>query len=104
MSLRVRVSPEAEVDLFEVYAWYEEAQPGLGTLFLDSVETALHYVAQNPLAGREVHDEIRRVLTHRFPYGLTYTIKEDAIFVLGCFHLRRDPTLWRSRSPRPPDA
>lgn len=35
--------------------WYEEAQPGLGTLFLDSVETALNYVAQNPLAGREVH-------------------------------------------------
>lgn len=51
MSLRVRVSPESEVDLFESYAWYEEAQPGLGTLFLDSVETALNYVAQDPLAA-----------------------------------------------------
>lgn len=104
MRLGVRVSPEAEADIAEVYAWYEQAQPGLGSLFLESVDGALSQVAQFPASGRVVLGEIRRVLTHRFPYGLSYVVDDDEIFVLGCFHLRRDPDVWSSRSRGSRDA
>lgn len=84
----------------DAFAWYEEAQPGLGSVFLDSVDAALSRAAEFPRSGRVVHGEIRRVLTPRFPYGLSYVIDDDELFVLGCVHLRRDPYVWRSRGSR----
>lgn len=48
MTLRVRVSPRAEMDLADLYLWYEEARQGLGSVFLASVEAALAQVAEFP--------------------------------------------------------
>lgn len=104
MSLRIRVSPEAQADLKGAYVWYEQAQEGLGEIFLDSVDQALNRVAEFPESGRIVDGDIRRVLTPRFPYGLSYVVDQDEIFVLGCFHLRRDPQVWTSRLPGSRDA
>ena len=97
MTFRVRVSPKAEADLTDIYEWYEQAQPGLGSTFLNSVDVTLRQVAEFPASGRLMHTDTRRVLMRRFPYGLSYVINEDDIFVLACFHLRRDPDVWRSR-------
>ena len=66
MSLRIRVSPGAEADLAGAYAWYEQAQTGLGAIFLDSVDQALQRVAEFPESGRIVEGDIRRALTSRF--------------------------------------
>jgi len=104
VTLRIRVSPEAKADLADAFRWYEQAQTGLGLLFLDAVDATLTRVAEFPESGHIVAGEIRRVLTHRFPYGLSYAVDQDEVFVLGCFHLRRDPQVWKSRSTGSPDA
>lgn len=105
MTLRIRLSPEAETDVAEIYQWYEQARTGLGDRFVQAVDTALRQVADYPQMGRPLHRGIRRVLLQRFPYGVSYVFDHTELFVLGCLHLRRNPGVWRSREPPPqPDA
>ena len=97
VTLQVSLSAEADADIATIYNWYENAQTGLGHKFIESVDGALEQIAQFPESGRLVRGEIRRILTRRFPYGLLYIVGDGEVVVLGCFHLRRDPSVWSSR-------
>lgn len=100
MSARVRVTPEAEADIQEAYVWYQQAGQDLGSQFLDAVKGTLSQVAGHPQAFGVVHGPIRRALLRRFPYGVFYILEEEDVVVLGCFHARRDPTVWKIRGRR----
>lgn len=97
MTLPVVIRPEAEADLAEAFAWYEERRPGLGDRFLLSVDAALSGIQRYPESSPAVHRPIRRLLLRRFPYGVFYTVEESAIVVLAVFHCGRDPRRWRER-------
>ena len=44
----IRLHPEAELDLAEVFTWYEEQSPGLGGEFLDEAGALLKRIARFP--------------------------------------------------------
>ena len=69
MTLEVRLRPEAEQDLADAAAWYEEQRQGLGHEFLDEVLTMLSSIAETPLMYPNVHRNTRRAIIHRFPFG-----------------------------------
>lgn len=100
MTLRVRVTPEAQADLAEGRDWYEAASPGLGDAFIAEVESSIRSAADWPNAATLVDDAIRRVLVARFPYGLFYVVEDETLMVLGCVHVRRHPRVWMSRRPK----
>ncbi len=52
-----------------------------------------------PLAWPRMEENIRRVLVHRFPYGVLYSNEGDPLHVLAVMHLRRQPGYWRERLP-----
>ncbi len=96
--MSVRLTPEAEADLTEAYAWYRARGVALGDDFLVSFETIISSIDAHPEAFPEVHSRIRRALLRRFPYCVFYTVDSDGAVVLGCFHARRSPTAWKRRS------
>ena len=104
MTLRVRVTPEAQADLDEAQDWYEAARPGLGLELLEAIESALRFAADWPDAAPVVDGSTRRVLISRFPYGLFYAVENDELVLLGCVHVRRHPRVWRRRLRPPPKA
>ena len=55
MTLEVRLRSEAEQDLADAAAWYEEQRQGLGHEFLDEVLTMLSSIAETPLMHPNVH-------------------------------------------------
>ena len=97
MKSRVVIRPEAEADLADAFAWYEERRAGLGERFLLCVEAALAAIERYPASFPTVHQQVRRALLRRFPYGIFYTIEPNAIVVLAVFHCGRDPRRWRER-------
>jgi plasmid stabilization system protein ParE len=98
VTVRVRLTPEAEADIAEAYTWYEDAQTGIGDRFLEAIDEQLRWIGDWPEASPVVHQAIRRSLVRQFPYGLFYIVEDDELIVLGCFHARRDPSGWERRT------
>jgi len=41
---------------------------------------------------------VRRARVKLFPYALFYVVDGDELLVIACFHSRRDPRRWQSRT------
>jgi plasmid stabilization system protein ParE len=89
--------PEAETEFLAAIDWYEERTAGLGADFAGEIHAAIQRAAAMPAAWPCMEGEIRRVLAHRFPYGVLYAPRGGSIFVLAVMHLRRHPDYWRER-------
>lgn len=97
MTAEIRLRPEAERDLADAAAWYEEQRPGLGRQFLDETQVVLSSIAESPLAYGVVHRTVRRALLRRFPFGVFYCAELSRIVVIGILHGSRDPKVWQGR-------
>ncbi|MEJ0088247.1 MAG: type II toxin-antitoxin system RelE/ParE family toxin [Limisphaerales bacterium] len=45
--------------------------------------------------GNHLTGEIRRCRTHRFPYGIIYTVENSEVLIVSVMHLHRHPESWR---------
>lgn len=95
--MRFSFHPQAEEELFAAIEYYEECESGLGQAFLLEVMTAIANVTDFPTAWTKVDNDVRRCLTHRFPYAILFSIEEDTVLILAVMHLKREPGYWRSR-------
>lgn len=97
MSRRLTLRAQAELEIFEAAEWYE-LRARLGSEFRRVVEACLASIERNPLQHPRLRGIYRRAALRRFPYGIIYTVSDDEIVVVACFHARRDPEAWRGRS------
>lgn len=104
MTLRIQVTPEAEADINQAYAWYEQTDAGLGDRFVQALQKTLVAVAKHPGAFRAVRGPLRRALIDRFPYSVFYLYDDRIVVVIRCLHARRDPTSWKIRGRRYADS
>jgi plasmid stabilization system protein ParE len=96
MSLPLTIKPEAENDLVEAFAWYQDRRNGLGVEFLLAYEAALGAIRRNPGAFPDVHRGIHRAILRRFPYAVYYLIGEQ-LTVIAVTHAKRHPRRWQQR-------
>ena len=98
MTLPVVWTPEANEDLLEARAWYDNIRPELGGRFALAVEVTVEALAEHPLQFPVVYRSRRRAGVRRFPYGIFFEVQDNRIVVIACFHCRRNPRRWQSRS------
>lgn len=89
--------PAARAEYREAAAFYESRRSGLGAAFSIEVEAALTRILNAPDQWRVIEQDVRRCLTHTFPYGILYTIEDNSILIVSVMHLRRRPGYWRDR-------
>lgn len=94
---RVLSRPPAAAELDEAHGRYERERAGLGDEFLAAAQALVDRLAENLLAFPLVHRDRRRAVFRRFPYSFIYRIIDNDVFVLACFHGKRNPRVWRSR-------
>lgn len=99
VTLRVVVAPPAAFEIADAATAYEATRPGLGRAFLDEVHDAADRIAEFPASCPMVHEPtgVRRVLMHRFPFGMIYRVREDEIQVIAVLPTRADPISSESR-------
>ena len=97
MTLPVVWIPEANEDLLEARAWYDNVRRDLGDRFALAVEERLKEIAQHPMQFPIVYRSLRRAGVRRFPYGIFFEVHEQMIVVVACFHGRRNPRRWQRR-------
>jgi plasmid stabilization system protein ParE len=91
MKLALIIEPAAEEDIFIGYQWYEERQFGLGTKFLEALETLFDQIIENPRLYLESIPGVRRSVTRTFPYLVFYALERKAIHILAIIHAAQDP-------------
>ena len=94
---RLRLTPEAELDVDEAHLWYHRQAPARAANFLSAVNACLATIQRHPQAFMLVDRTTRRALVRRFPYAICYEIEPRQIVVYGVFHGARDPHAWRRR-------
>ena len=87
----------AEIELAEAAQFYDERQPGLGRLFLDSVREAGERIRQNPEWWPMLETPVRSCRIFPYPYRLLYREFPDRIQIVSVFHLSRHPESWKDR-------
>ena len=90
----------AEEEMTEASLFYEAASDGLGSDFLDDVKRVIDGLRERPNLGRVVGGDLRRMLLHRFPFSIIYSVEADAILVVAVAHYGRRPGYWKSRVDR----
>jgi len=97
MSKTLIVTPEAEADLAEAYAWYQARRDGWGDRLILAVEATMNQIRRVPSGGRELQSGVRQLVTRQFPYAVIYRVDEDRISVLAVYHTSRNPQGWQDR-------
>ncbi len=99
MGAKLVIAPEAEQDIDEAYAWYEDRRVGLGEEFLACLDACIETICRLPEIHATVHENYRRGLVRRFPYTVFYEYAGGMVTVYGVFHASRNPEKWRQRLP-----
>ena len=73
--MRHEFHPEALEEYREAANWYGNREPDLALRFVSEVEDAIGRILDGPERWRIIEDDVRRCLTHVFPYSILYTIE-----------------------------
>jgi plasmid stabilization system protein ParE len=95
--ISAHVRPEAALDIAEAAGWYESQRPGLGIEFILEADAAISRASENPQHYNCVHEDVRRVLMRRFPYGVYFIWRTDRVDMFAVLHQRRTTKTWQSR-------
>jgi plasmid stabilization system protein ParE len=95
--MRPAILHEAEVELWDAVAYYEDKAPGLGLDFEAEIERSVDTIKRFPESCPLREDGTRRCLTHCFPYLVVYLYFHKRIWIIAIAHCKRRPGYWRDR-------
>ena len=87
----------AYAELTDAIEYYNEQSEGLGFEFAVEVQRTIERIVQYPDAWTPLSRRTRRCRMSRFPYGIVYQIRAEAILIVAVMHLRRPPDSWKAR-------
>lgn len=95
--MKLAFHPEAERELDEAVSYYEDCRVGLGEEFMQEIYATIERMLAYPKAWPVLESPVRRVLTHRFPYGLLYVETAEQVTIVAVMNLHRSPSYWKDR-------
>jgi plasmid stabilization system protein ParE len=95
--MKLEILEEAETELNEAVAYYQEIESGLGIRLKKEVRGAIQWISHNPELPRLRPKGYRRVNLKVFAYYVAYDIWADTIWILAIAHGRRRPEYWIER-------
>jgi hypothetical protein len=63
------IEPEAEAEIAEAAAWYDERDGRVRARFLHAVGEALDIIQRHPEHYQFVYERVRRIMVSGFPYA-----------------------------------
>ena len=96
--MQTRIVADAEFELGEAIARYEEIEAGLGIRLKDEARAAIVWIEAHPEVPRIRPAGYRRVNLKIFRYFIAYAVREETIWVLAIAHGHRRPEFWKERA------
>jgi hypothetical protein len=70
---------------------------GLGSYFLTNLYADIDSLNASAGIHRKPYKHYHRLLSHRFPFAIFYTMREDTVFIHAILDCRRSPAWIRER-------
>jgi len=92
LKYKIKIEPEAQIDIQDSINWYNEQQKGLGKRFYKEVKEYLNSLKTNPLYAVK-YDNIRCLPLKIFPFTIHFSVNEDdkIIIVRAVFQTSQNP-------------
>ena len=94
--MKLRLLSLAEADLLSGFQFYERQEQGVGSYFLESLNSDIESLHLFAGIHRRAHG-YHRLLSKRFPFAVYYDLSGDEIRVWRVLDCRRDPRWIRSQ-------
>jgi len=94
MNYSYRLHPIAEKEYSDAYAWYEDAQLGLGERFIETATKKIESIAVQPdVYGSKRKGYRETIISKDFPYTIVYKVNhhKKEVFISSIFHSKRNP-------------
>ncbi|MBK8304052.1 MAG: type II toxin-antitoxin system RelE/ParE family toxin [Pyrinomonadaceae bacterium] len=88
---------EALTEYEQAAEYYGLKEIGLDGRFADCIESTIQSVCSSPKMWPIIEDDVRRGVTHTFPYSVVYIQLDQMIVIIAIMHDRREPGYWRNR-------
>ncbi|MFM9905578.1 MAG: type II toxin-antitoxin system RelE/ParE family toxin [Pyrinomonadaceae bacterium] len=88
---------EALAEYERAAEYYGLKEIGMDERFADCIESAIEGICSAPKMWPVIEDEVRRRVTHNFPYSIVYIELEQLIVIIAVMHDSREPGYWRKR-------
>ena len=76
-SYKVRISPDALLDIQEATNWYNDQVPKLGTRFQEEAKSQINKLKNNPIKHSIRYVNVRCALIKKFPFLIHFIIDEE---------------------------
>ena len=93
----IRFHREADDELEEAKAWYEERSVIAAHAFALEIDRAIRLILEAPYRYAQGRPGEHLFVLHRFPYTIRYRIRDDHVFVTAVAHHSRRPGYSRHR-------
>jgi len=97
MKYKITIRPEAENDIEEAFAWYEDKRLGLGFDFLLQIDAGIRFIERDPNIYKSEYKGTKKHLLKRFPYKIIYMVKEREIIIIAAIHSKRSHAVIKRR-------
>ena len=96
LSLTVVLRPEAQDEIRDAHAWYEDAQFGLGERFIAQLDALITRISRSPEHFPQAFG-FKRAIVPSFPYCVYFRSGSDTVVIVAVLHGRRNPLRLRRR-------
>lgn len=95
--MRVEFLALAKLEFDETIAYYENESEGLGLRFKNEIRSSVDLIVQFPKLYPIFIDDIRKCVTHNFPYTIFYKLEKDVITIYAIANHYRNPLYYAER-------
>ena len=93
----IKILDLAERDLLEGFLFYEAQQQGLGSYFLSNLYGEIESLQLYAGIHEKLYKDYRRLLAHRFPFAIYYTVEDEDVSIHAVVDCRKNPAWLRKR-------
>ena len=97
MNRQIILHSEAEAEIYEALAWYQQRSGVAASAFVQELSHVVRLAARSPDGWPVSFKNIRRVVFPRFPFDLVFRRKGASIEIVALAHHRRRPYYWHRR-------
>lgn len=98
MAFKIKIEPDARLDIQESIDWYNKQQKGLGKKFHSAILNSIESLIKSPHFEMR-YDNVHCLPLNKYPFMIHFTIDEvkKIVVIRAIFHTSLNPDKWKKR-------